>query len=315
MPRNLILGTATGYKYAQMERFMRSLKDTDFDGRVGFLIDAGNDQLKNDLEVNGALPIVVQHSIQRFPRWLVDKRFNRGKMGFVHSLYSGLYKITPTSCHSVRLMMGSMGVFFSHIVGAARLYYFYKYLIRHKNEYSYVLLSDVRDVVFQGNPFVGVSTDKVMLFLEDKNFVLGEENVNKQWIEQYFDAETVARIGDKNILCGGTVLGPVDALIEYLGRMVDALMAIIPKSSGDFGVDQPVMNALFHQGHFDDICIAVENAKGPVYTLKLVEEDQLMFDKDNYLLSPEGKRVPVLHQYDWQPKVEAIVAKRYGVAY
>lgn len=311
MLKDLVLGTATGYNIQFMRRFIDSLKETGFDGEIAFLVDAGNDQLVQDLEAIGAKPIIVQHSLKRFPKWLVRRRFNRGRMKWIHWLFAKLYRVAPTNWVPLRLFLGSIGVFFLHIVGG-RFYYHYKYLLKNKEKYQNVFLTDVRDVLFQSNPFEKLNSKKVLFYAEDRTLKIGQEQVNNLWLNKYYDKETVDFLKDKSIICSGTILGPVDGIIRYLSIMLDEIMPLTATGVDGFGLDQTVMNVGYHKGYFDEFCEAVENAMGEVYTLKLSPEDEFSINDKGEVLSPEGKVVPVLHQYDWQPKIEAVVAKKYG---
>jgi hypothetical protein len=152
-------------------------------------------------------------------------------------------------------------------------------------------LTDIRDVVFQGNPFSEpIGEESIKFFAEDRCFSPAETNY--KWYEEVYGAGTGHILEGKPILCAGTTLAGRKGAIEYVSKMAAEI-----KRTGvaRYGADQAIHNGLFYTGALPN-AISVLNRQGEVQTLGL--QASFTFDARGLLLNQDGSIPAVLHQYD-----------------
>src|SRR5262249_23488196 len=96
----------------------------------------------------------------------------------------------------------------------ARFFMWRDYLTEHYAEVGSVLLTDVRDVFFQGNPFL-VHRPKPVLFAAEDG-TIGDCSWNREWIRDLFGESVLSSIADNVISCAGTTLGTALGVRAYL---------------------------------------------------------------------------------------------------
>jgi hypothetical protein len=123
-----------------------------------------------------------------------------------------------------------------------RFLYFRDFLANHRAEYHKVLITDVRDVFFQANPFFGF-TGGLMVFEEDGNIPLANSILyNALWVEKLFGSAALAKIGRFPVICAGTTMGDIESMCRYLQEF-EALMRQA-KTIDICGSDQGIHNYL-----------------------------------------------------------------------
>ena len=70
--------------------------------------------------------------------------------------------------------------------------------------YNRVLLTDVSDVVFQGDPFANLPEGDLLCFLETPGRTIGQCEANSRWLGDIYGAEVVQKLKDYEISCSGT---------------------------------------------------------------------------------------------------------------
>src|SRR5579883_784939 len=70
--------------------------------------------------------------------------------------------------------------------GTARYFAYLDFLARHADEYAHVMLSDLRDVVFQSDPFAQPLPADVVFAQE--RCLMGDSPVNRNWIADIYGA-------------------------------------------------------------------------------------------------------------------------------
>ncbi|KAL3912785.1 MAG: hypothetical protein SGILL_006749 [Bacillariaceae sp.] len=91
---------------------------------------------------------------------------------------------------------------------------------RYYSSNSRILVSDVRDVYFQLDPFSALPDDKNMertmqVFVEDTDkFVVKTQRANSGWIRETRGEDELQRVGDNPIVCSGTTVGGQVAMVR-----------------------------------------------------------------------------------------------------
>jgi hypothetical protein len=161
------------------------------------------------------------------------------------------------------------------------------FLKKNRDRYEKVMLTDVRDVIFQKDPF-DFEMKGLSLFLEEIS--IGACPFNSHWIEVKFGAEEKARLSPYPVSCSGITMGSVSDVLDYLTQMKKHLVPSLPL----IGYDQGVHNYLLHHGMLGSP-IQYSNGKGPVMTMQYMKSWNVAEGK---ILNEDGSIVPVLHQYD-----------------
>jgi hypothetical protein len=174
--------------------------------------------------------------------------------------------------------------------------------------YDYVMLADVRDVVFQGDPFARADGADIYYFLESGR-TFGTCPVNAAWMEMAFGAAALRRVAGARISCAGTLIARPLALMEYLLHMALCIARTHPVVRRS-GIDQAIHNHLMIEGTIANARI-VENA-GPVMTVPTGIPHGMTVSTDGALRNADGSLSETVHQYDRDPVLLAAVKARYG---
>ena len=170
-----------------------------------------------------------------------------------------------------------------------------------------VLLTDVRDVVFQAAPFEP-QPQGLEFFNEYADGALGDHAFNMKYLRGV-GGEAVARaLADKPCLCVGTVMGPREAMMRFCRTLL--MLAAVPRSEigGAFGADQAACNIAVHLGLIEG---EVVPNYGRVATLGLTPSADLRL-VDGRIVNPDGGVSPIVHQHDRHPALAAAMHERWG---
>lgn len=174
-------------------------------------------------------------------------------------------------------------------------YQYYRQIIADQYaDIDSVLLSDVRDVVFQSNPFAEKSNFDLEFFAEPELFKNCAHNA--PWVAGLYGAERVDEISSEFVICSGTTMGSKSGILQYLDAMITEIARL--QSRGRIlhgGEDQPIHNHLVYNNCFGNYRIN-HNGQGPVATMH--HSRLLTFNRRGQMLNDNGHPVPVVHQYD-----------------
>jgi hypothetical protein len=200
---------------------------------------------------------------------------------------------------------------FSRSVHAKRYAIYLDYLKGRAAHYDQVMMSDVRDVVFQANPFAGIDSPKCHFYLEAPR-TIAEDATNLRWVRGCFPHAEAEALSHHRISCSGITIGGSAEIIAYLERMVAKINAVpqrIYRTIGH-GYDQAIHNYLvyLHPG-IDGI---VEENNGHIATMALEPRDAYRLDDRARVFGRDGRLYPICHQYDRFPDIRAAVEARYA---
>lgn len=281
-PRDLVIGAVRGYNFAQLRPFVVSLQRTNFHGDLVLLwsnLDAGT---RSELE---------QHGVK-----LV--RFDYRGSGALNSWSRFWPKLRPV----LRLPVGNSVrvTIYKKILNLAFVRYLHTldFLETNRERYRNVLLTDVRDVIFQDDPFREPLPGTMTAFLESPHMCYGREPMNDGWLLENYGPEISAALRGQRITCCGTIMGTEAGMIRYLQAFTGEILRL---RSVAHGADTSVHNVLVRQTLAGEIAVA-ENFEGAVGTINSEAAD---FKADGLVLNTQQKPVPVLHQYDRLPPLAA----------
>ncbi len=199
---------------------------------------------------------------------------------------------------------------FTRSVHARRYAVYLDYLRVRLSRYDQVMMSDVRDVVFQRNPFDGITSQKCHFYLESAVRTIGEDPTNSRWVRGCFSSAEAERLAARPISC----IGGTDAIMTYLERMAARIGAMpwrIYRRIGH-GYDQAIHNYLVHLDPAID-GIVVDNNRH-IATMALEPRTFYRLDRESLIYGPDNHLFPICHQYDRFPDLLRAIEARYAGA-
>ncbi|MBQ9486539.1 MAG: tetratricopeptide repeat protein [Selenomonadaceae bacterium] len=195
------------------------------------------------------------------------------------------------------------------IVVDARWAMYKKFLDERGENYSQVLLTDVRDVIFQGDVFEQYAELKSFLcYATESEKIKNERNpANHTWLTHLFGKDEADKLADKQIICAGTVLGTVNVINYFLEKME----YLIGKSN-TFGDDQAALNYLFYENQLEiENLIESSYHDGNILTAGLFGLNNPLRLQGEKILRGDGGVPAAVHQYTWHSEGTDIVDKIY----
>ena len=169
-----------------------------------------------------------------------------------------------------------------------------------------VVLTDCRDVVFQGNPF-HFHPKLVHVFQEDIRQTVDVEASNSGWIKLIHFGNVPADLVGKPIICAGVIAGRWKLLQHYLALLSMKMINYPPF----FGLDQALHNLMVYTDNW--LFERWSNEKGPVLHMVLSGCPPNQCSEFGVVENSGGFMPAIVHQYDRYPQVRDAIFKRYGV--
>jgi hypothetical protein len=202
---------------------------------------------------------------------------------------------------------------FTRSVHARRYAIYADYLRARLDRYDQVMLSDVRDVVFQRHPFEGITSPKCHFFLEGDTQTIGEDPTNSRWVRGCGTHDQADAVASRRISCSGITIGGTRAVVAYLDHMTDRIRDIpfrVYRKIGH-GYDQGIHNLLIHLNPDIDGIIVQNN--GHIATMALGPRSLYQLDEAAQIHTSGGHLPAICHQYDRFPDFRAAIEARYAV--
>lgn len=189
----------------------------------------------------------------------------------------------------------------------SRWYAYRDYLMRRiakGKRYRNILITDVRDVIFQ-KPLFSQPCQALEFQFEAPDPRIGACPINSNWVRKGFGEQALAAIEEKRITCCGTVTGRKDGILQYIDAMT-RLIAVLPEEGlASTGVDQGVHNFIAHNAMIDG-AVFLDNYRR-VATLHYVDGASLRADAHGRVVNPDGAISEIAHQWDRHPHLVAAI--------
>jgi hypothetical protein len=271
-PQDLILGTVENYDFYEFRRFLISLRRTNFRGHVCLFVGPG----------------ISRRTIARIRDYDVEVVPYRSKFPFVADPHPDAPKSLPEPIY----------------VFNYRHFLYCDYLLKRGGKFRNVLITDVKDVVFQRDPFDFVVGDRIHLAMENPDIPVGSCPWTSQWILAGYPPEVLERLKDDELSCAGTTLAPVPRMMRYLELM---LAEIVGMKDAYECADQAAHNLLLHERKLEPVN-RLRNFEGPVLTVGTEPRYELSDEGD--LVNRDGSVIAVVHQYDRHPQLVRIYEEK-----
>lgn len=192
----------------------------------------------------------------------------------------------------------------------SRRYCWFDWYLNQHPEYDRVMLTGIRDVIVQSDPFAYDSGNDLCCFLESR--LLGECSWNRMWLEKGFGKIELDKLFYKPISCSEIVLGSYAVILDYV-RLMSSY--ICKPNSVPLIIDQCVHNYLLWNDYLKNVRI-FKPGEGPVYTMGYVITDNpgkemFKLNSKNQVLNNDGSVVPAIHQYDRSGVYNPLLRAKY----
>ena len=262
---NLILGIIEGYTFYEISPFLRSLRSSSFEGHL--CLYAGPNMADSTVAAVERLGAEVIRYRDAFP--------------FVADPHSANVHWLPSPIHIYNY----------------RHFLYLDYLLKHGSRFRSVLITDVRDVIFQADPFHFEVEDCICVAMENFRLPIGSCKWTKGWLLAGFGAEALDRVRDAEMSCAGTTLAPVVEMQRYLRTLLGMIQRMEDASAC---ADQAAHNLLLHGGRLAPVK-RLYNFYGPILTAGT--EPEHWFNDRGELINLDGSVINIVHQYDRHPRL------------
>jgi hypothetical protein len=188
----------------------------------------------------------------------------------------------------------------------ARHFFYEPYLRECAGYYRYVMLADVRDVIFQADPFAFEPAAGLHAFREDRSRTIGTCQFNADTVRLGFGEKVLAKMRDQPVHCAGTIIGTTAAVQEQVGIVIELLCRARQRPT----IDQAAYNVALQQPRTAPLHFH-ENFAGPVLTMGTVDPAKLVPDAEGRLRNHDHSLINILHQYDRHPALARQMVQRF----
>ena len=263
--RDLILRIINNYTFYEISPIILTLRKTSFEGHVCLF--AGENTNFVTLTFLRLLGVEVIRYKENFP--------------FVSDPHLSNFKSLPDPIYIYNY----------------RHYLYLDYLLKSGSKFRNVLITDIRDVVFQSSPFDFNVQKRVHVAMENVDVPIGACPWNSRWIVSGFGDGALDAVRDAEVSCAGTTIAPLREMERYLTTM---LAKIQQMADAYECADQAAHNLLLHEGRLGSV-IQLYNFKGPVLTVGT--ETSHRQNERCSLLNEDGTIINLIHQYDRHPEL------------
>jgi hypothetical protein len=195
-----------------------------------------------------------------------------------------------------------------------------------EDKYRYVITTDVADVVFQSNPsdfLDNIKNDKSRIIASSEGICYKDEPWGDQNLRLSF-GPYIHNLLKEDVICNAGVIAGEHKYVESLALNIFLSCQGSPLHvPGGGGPDQAALNTILKMSPWDDItwrtnhddgwaCQAgtvADPAKMDKFGPKLVD-NQPSWDGEN-VMTPDGKKYVIVHQYNRIPEWKEVIEKRY----
>ncbi len=308
------MGVASRYPSNLIMPFLKSLRATSYQGRVCLLVGDMSAKTQNELrtvaddvvDLDGLYgKELARYHVRGLANRLAKLRDMRGGRRLYAPLFQLLLKrAAPARRDALRRDLEKRIEGFQSL----RYTHYLNYIQQLTPPVDYVMLSDVRDVIFQRDPFDHHFDNDLEVFLESPSITIGNEPFNRGWIKNLYGEKTLHELSSNTVCCSGTTMGTRAGMERYLRLMI----AELERHDRPLGShDQGVHNFLLRTNQFQPVTI-YHNGESPVLTMGMEAARMLSQNEEQEILNLNGQVAPVVHQYDRYPELYEQVKKKYS---
>lgn len=271
--RPLVWGFTVGYNWEKMSLFVLSLRKNGYKGDLVMTILSNMyENLLNRIEEYNILPILIENE------W---------------PFYSSNNLIFPLNSTFLKYCLIGKKNFGQYKWMVYRHSILFCWLLVYGYKYSHIVSLDVRDVVFQGNPFEWNFEEGLYVVDEIKsnNFFIKDNIYNFKWIQVF---KNYNAIKNNKILNAGTIIGSKRYFVSFISQLCQYII-----HSHVVTMDQGYMNYAYYTCTFKNIKFFMNrNQRGIVITTHLDLPAVIKLKRNNTIFNEDGTIPLIVHQYD-----------------
>ncbi len=300
MKKNLILAMGTGYSEADLAPFFNSLNQSGFKGDICYITREQDASALSNFSKVGNIKI----HLFREQRPMKKKRIR--KIG----------KFIDAACARYPLL-GNLTMDFreKYAFKNACAHLRRHFLIRDilgtlAPDYENVMMTDVRDVIFQRDPFdFDIQPESIYYFLEAEHTRIQSCEKNSWWITEMLGEEALQRLGHNHISCGGTIIGCPSIMHKHFQITTESITKNL-RCCNRAGIDQAPHHLIVWDQLVPNIHV-IPNRAGIILTMQTTKREHWSITEDGLILV-DGEKIPnTVHQYDRYPDATKAILTRY----
>jgi hypothetical protein len=179
-------------------------------------------------------------------------------------------------------------------LNCSRFYHYQQYLASLTDKPKFVFQADIRDIVFQTNPFSYPFAPGFSVATECQSIIASKGAVKQLW--QAAGLIATCRMLLKPIINGGTLMADFETATKHIGLQTAHLDRVFFWALFE-GLDQ-ALAAYFAYNNMIRPLHVFNNWNGPFLTLANEVVLPANKNQDGYLCNKDGTVIPVVHQYD-----------------
>ncbi len=167
----------------------------------------------------------------------------------------------------------------------------YKDFINAHSEYDKFFVTDIRDVIFQGDIFA--SYEGNFLAYSTTKYTIQTSAYDSQWVRNIFSEEDYQQIKDNRVICAGMIFGTRAEMIIVLTKMIEFF-----QRETVWGDDQAVLNYLIYAKQLPiENIVTSEVETGSFINLGVIGTPHVGFVNGDKILREDGGIPAVVHQW------------------
>lgn len=298
MAQDLIIGVVDRYKWYQIKTWANSIKKSGFTGNKALIVYNMDAETVRKLTAEGFMLIGCNQYDET--------------TGFSHDNSRGSVMVD-------------------------RFFHLYSFLNLLSEPVNRVIMTDVRDVIFQDSPSNWLDNNLTDdLLVGSENLKYKDEPWGRNNLQQAFGQYFLDTYGDNEIYCAGVIAGTRNAMRDLALNVWLICRGLNPHVPGGGGPDQAALNVLLQSDVYSNITnfsnpsdgwvvhagtslpaikagsggIGEAYGSNPNIELPFVKEVDYTINNGDVLVN--GNKVTILHQWDRVPEWKAIVEEKYG---
>ncbi len=192
-----------------------------------------------------------------------------------------------------------------------RLFYSNKF-VSDNPQYNRIMMADIRDVIFQEDPFLTIVNDKVQVAMEDVQ--IGHNEFNSSWVKALMGEAYLEKVKYESVSCCGTIAGERNGILYYLSYITEMIAEkgkILDTGENFLFIDQGSHN-IFCIEH-PHLIHKHTNTAGKIFTMSY--PSQIILSRDGIFINEKGVTYSLVHQYDRYPFLNDMLRKRNNIFY
>jgi hypothetical protein len=287
--KDIVIGSITNYKWDQIKYWVNSLDQSGFDGQKILLCYNIDYEVAEELSKRNYTVFAFKKNDEKKMLEYPKENFNICLERFLH------------------------------------IWYFLKN-IKDKEQYRYIIATDVGDVIFQSNPSEWLEKN-----LKDKDLNISCECIqykNEEWNKQNmylsFGPLVYEHMQDKLVYNAGTIAGKFDSFLDLCINIFLSSGGSPMNVPGGGGPDQAALNVLMTLNPYKNVTNFAKSKDGWAAQLEIMANpnkiaklkdyitEPLLKIKDNIVYTCDDKKYCIVHQYDVVPELSKYIREKYA---